>query len=85
MRHFAANYIFDGKSLIKNSIVSVDDSGLITFVGKENDALIERPRMFSITALFLRDLLIHTVTLNCQITKKPMNKLKDYHILFLKS
>lgn len=45
MRHFAANYIFDGESLIKNSLITVDNSGRIIYVGKENDALIERPKM----------------------------------------
>ncbi|MDD3859898.1 MAG: amidohydrolase family protein [Bacteroidales bacterium] len=45
MRHFAANYIFDGKSLIKNSLITVDNSNNIIYVGKENEALIERPKM----------------------------------------
>ena len=45
MRHYAANYIFDGKSLIKNSLISIDESGKIIFVGKENDALSEKPQM----------------------------------------
>jgi cytosine/adenosine deaminase-related metal-dependent hydrolase len=45
MRHFAANYIFDGQSLIKNSLITVDTSGKIIYIGKENDALIERPKM----------------------------------------
>lgn len=45
MRHFAANYIFDGESFIKNSFLSIDDSGKIIYIGKENEALIEKPRM----------------------------------------
>lgn len=43
MRHFAANYIFDGEDLIKNSVVTVNNSGEIIYVGKENEGLTERP------------------------------------------
>lgn len=45
MRHFAANYIFDGENLIKNAYVSTDQAGFITYVSDENEALIEKPRM----------------------------------------
>jgi len=45
MRHFAANYIFDGENLIKNSFISVDENNKIIYVGKENEGLTERPLM----------------------------------------
>ncbi len=45
MRHFAANYIFDGAKLIKNSLISVNDAGEICYIGKENEGLTERPFM----------------------------------------
>lgn len=45
MRHFAANYIFDGNNLIKNSYISVDDSGKICYTGKADEGLTERPFM----------------------------------------
>jgi adenine deaminase len=45
MRHFAANYIFDGQNLIKNAFVSVDENNTIQFISDENQALTERPFM----------------------------------------
>ncbi|MDR2009624.1 MAG: hypothetical protein LBQ22_04005 [Bacteroidales bacterium] len=45
MQHFAANYLFNGSKLIKNSYLSVDDNGIIRYVSKEGEATIERPRM----------------------------------------
>jgi cytosine/adenosine deaminase-related metal-dependent hydrolase len=45
MRHYAANYIFTGEELIKNSYISVDKSGTISYIGKENEGQIERPFM----------------------------------------
>lgn len=45
MLHFAANYIFNGDVLIKNSLVTTDEQGEILFVGKEGDAIKERPHM----------------------------------------
>lgn len=43
--HIAANYIFDGKRFIKNSYISVDQTGSILYVGQENQAKSERERM----------------------------------------
>ncbi|MDL2261985.1 hypothetical protein LJC11_00595 [Bacteroidales bacterium OttesenSCG-928-I21] len=43
--NLAANYLFDGSELIKNSFVAVDNASAITYIGKKNEALIERPRM----------------------------------------
>ncbi len=45
MRHFAANYIFDGSKLIKNAYISVDNYEKIIFVSAENQALREKPFM----------------------------------------
>lgn len=45
MHHFAANYIFNGRKLIKNAFVSVGDLGEIVYISPENEALIEKPQM----------------------------------------
>lgn len=45
MRHFAAHYIFDGETLIKNSFITVGESGIIKYISKRDEGLIERPRM----------------------------------------
>lgn len=45
MRHFAANYIFDGNNIIKNSCISVDENGTIRYIGKAGEGLTERPFM----------------------------------------
>ena len=44
MRHFAANYIFDGARLVKHSVLSFDNGRLVA-VGEENSGFIERERM----------------------------------------
>lgn len=45
MRHFAANYVFDGKNFVRNACISFDASGKLLSVGKENSGLVERERM----------------------------------------
>ncbi len=45
MFHFAANYIFNGRNLIKNAFLSVDADGKILYVSEENEALIEKALM----------------------------------------
>ncbi|NLB86488.1 MAG: amidohydrolase family protein [Bacteroidales bacterium] len=45
MRHFAANYIFDGEKLIKNAFISLDKNGIIKYISEENQALKEKPFM----------------------------------------
>ncbi len=45
MRHFAANYVFDGKNFVRNACISFDASGKLLSVGEENSGLVERERM----------------------------------------
>lgn len=45
MRHFAANYVFDGKRFIRNACISFDNNGKLQCVGEENSGLVERERM----------------------------------------
>ncbi len=45
MLNLAANYLFDGYELIKNSYITLDRAGTIIYVGKKDEGLIERPRM----------------------------------------
>lgn len=45
MRHFAANYVFNGESFIRNSCISFDEKGYLFCVGSENSGLVERERM----------------------------------------
>ncbi len=45
MKHFAANYVFDGRNFIKNCRLSFDDSGYLTSVGAENSGIEEKERM----------------------------------------
>ena len=46
MRHFGANYIFDGTSFIKNSCLSFDDNNKLISIGAENSAVKEKERMY---------------------------------------
>jgi len=46
MKHFGANYIFNGKSFIKNSCLSFNDDNNLTNIGIENSALKEKERMY---------------------------------------
>lgn len=45
MKHFAANYVFDGKSFVRNSCLSFDDEGTLVCVGEENSGIVEHERM----------------------------------------
>lgn len=70
MHHFAANYIFDGETLIKNAFVSVDNAGVIKYVSKENEALSEKPFM-----MFLNGILCPGfVNSHCHLELSDINK-----------
>lgn len=45
MKHFAANYVFDGRIFIKNCRLSFDDDGQLISVGIENSGFEEKERM----------------------------------------
>lgn len=45
MKHFAANYVFDGRNFIKNCRLSFDDNGHLISVGTENSGIEEKERM----------------------------------------
>ncbi len=51
MKHFAANYIFDGKNFIKNSCLSFDENGFLLSVGDINSGLEERERMIFLNGI----------------------------------
>jgi hypothetical protein len=45
MKHFAANYVFDGSYFIKNCCVSFSDDGKFLSLGAEKSGFEERERM----------------------------------------
>ncbi|MBR5982286.1 MAG: hypothetical protein IK025_00995 [Bacteroidales bacterium] len=45
MKHFAANYVFDGRIFIKNSRLSFNDDGQLVSVGDEKSGFEEKERM----------------------------------------
>lgn len=51
MRHIAANYIFDGNNLIKNSYISINDNNQITYIGKENELTFEKSKMLFVNGI----------------------------------
>lgn len=51
MKHFAANYVFDGQFFIKNCCLSFDDDGRLLSVGGENSGLEERERMIFLNGI----------------------------------
>ncbi len=51
MKHFAANYVFDGQVYIKNCCLSFDDDGRLLSVGGENSGLEERERMIFLNGI----------------------------------
>ena len=51
MRHFAANYIFDGCNFVKNACLSFDDNGHLLIIGNENSGIEERERMIFLNGI----------------------------------
>ena len=45
MKHFAANYVFDGRTFIKNCRLSFNDDGQLVSVGGEKSGFEEKERM----------------------------------------
>ena len=45
MRHFAANYIFNGSDFVKNACLSFGDDGHLLSIGVENSGIEEKERM----------------------------------------
>ena len=45
MKHFAANYVFDGRIFIKNCRLSFNDDGQLVSVGDEKSGFEEKERM----------------------------------------
>lgn len=51
MRHFAANYVFDGCNFVKNGCLSFDDNGQLLIIGKENSGIEEKERMIFLNGI----------------------------------
>ena len=51
MKHFAANYVFDGRFFIKNCCLSFADDGRLLSVGDENSGLEEKERMIFLNGI----------------------------------
>lgn len=45
MKHFAANYVFDGRTFIKNCCLSFSDDDQLISIGRENSGFEEKERM----------------------------------------
>lgn len=65
MKHFAANYVFDGRNFIKNCRLSFDDNGYLSLVGAENSGIEEKERM-----IFLNGILCPHFDVNKLINNK---------------
>ena len=51
MRHFAANYVFNGFDFIRNCCLSFSDEGKLVKIGEEDSGLIERERMIFLNGI----------------------------------
>ncbi len=55
MKHFAANYVFDGRTFIKNCRLSFGDDAQLISVGRENSGFEEKERMIFYNGILCPD------------------------------
>jgi hypothetical protein len=64
MRHFAANYVFDGSNFIRNCCLSFSDEGRLVGVGEENSGIEERERMIFLNGIICPHFDVEDLTCN---------------------